>query len=140
MESLDLTKAPPRSPWIQLCGIYNMPRTIDKLRALLPGGNVGEYSINGFSRRMLDAMGVSEETLRDVVAKARDESDVERWLVEHVDLEKYAEANTALAARTLGDSDREWFAGRYPVSAQMPASATLFDVLDADDRAAFAGG
>lgn len=139
MEPLDLTKAPPRSPWLQLHGIYNMPRTIDKLRASLPGGNVGEYHIDGFSRRMLDGLGVSEDALRGVVAEAKDDRDVENWLLANVDLAKYADANAALAARTLGDADREWFASRYPVSATMPDSAPLFDVIDADDRATFPG-
>lgn len=138
MQPLDLTKAPPRSPWVQLHGIYNMPRTIDKLRAMLPGGNIGEYQIDGFSRRMLDGLGISEEALLAAVAEAKDDADVERWLLSNVDLAKYADGNAALAARKLGDTDREWFASRYPVSVEMPDTAPLFDVIDADDRAAFA--
>ncbi|MDQ2663178.1 MAG: DUF5069 domain-containing protein [Candidatus Eremiobacteraeota bacterium] len=137
MEPLDLTKAPPRSPWMQMHGIYNMPRTIDKLRASLPGGNLGEYQMAGFSQRMFDGLGISEETLRQVVADAQDDADVERWMLANVDLAAYADGNEALAARKLGDTDREWFLTRYPVSAAMPDTTPLFDVIVADDREMF---
>ncbi|MBV8689631.1 MAG: DUF5069 domain-containing protein, partial [Candidatus Eremiobacteraeota bacterium] len=66
MEPLDLSKAPPRSPKLQLDGLVMLPRTIDKLRASLPGGNLGPYRIQGFSQRMLDAIGVTEGQLREV--------------------------------------------------------------------------
>src|SRR5580704_16922247 len=41
METIDLTTQPPRSPYQKMAGLYMMPRTIDKLRAKLPGGNIG---------------------------------------------------------------------------------------------------
>ncbi|MBV9971796.1 MAG: DUF5069 domain-containing protein, partial [Candidatus Eremiobacteraeota bacterium] len=68
MEPLDLSKRPPRSPKLELDGLTMLPRTIDKIRATLPGGNLGPYRIAGFSQRMLDAIGVTEEQLRDAVA------------------------------------------------------------------------
>jgi hypothetical protein len=43
MKPLDLTKTPPRSPREQLVGLVFIPRMIDKMRALLPGGNPGKY-------------------------------------------------------------------------------------------------
>jgi hypothetical protein len=42
MDPLDLTVTPPRSPYQMLEGLYMLPRTIDKLRAKLPGGIVNE--------------------------------------------------------------------------------------------------
>jgi hypothetical protein len=45
-----------------------LARTIDKLRATLPGGNIGAYSIPGFSARMLSAIGVSEDDARSFEA------------------------------------------------------------------------
>jgi hypothetical protein len=38
MDALDLTKAPPRAPRETLAGVVFLPRTIDKMRATLPGG------------------------------------------------------------------------------------------------------
>lgn len=122
---------------MQMHGMYNMPRTIDKLRASLPGGNLGEYQMAGFSQRMFEGLGISEETLRQVVADAQDDADVERWMLANVDLAAYAGGNEALAARKLGDTDREWFSTRYPVSAAMPDTTPLFDVIVADDREMF---
>jgi hypothetical protein len=37
MRPIDLTIQPPRSPYQKMEGLYMMPRTIDKLRAKLPG-------------------------------------------------------------------------------------------------------
>lgn len=45
MEALDLSVRPPRSPYAQMQGIYMVPRTIDKMRAQLPGGKLGPYSL-----------------------------------------------------------------------------------------------
>jgi len=49
-----------------------MPRTIDKLRAKLPRGNIGVYSITtpfapGLSLMLLDGIGVTEEWLLEIV-------------------------------------------------------------------------
>ena len=35
-------------------------RTVDKLRATLPGGNLGEYQITGFSSRLIETLGLPE--------------------------------------------------------------------------------
>ncbi len=138
MTPLDLSKAPPRSPRERLDGLTMLPRTIDKLRAMLPGGNPGEYAIAGFSQRLLDAIEVREEQLRDVVASAQNEQDVAAWLRANARTEKYAEVNELLENRKLGDiTDRDAFAKRYPITRSMPDDALLFDMLDLDDAAAF---
>ena len=54
MTPLDLSVSPPRSPYDELDGLVFMPRTIDKLRSMLPGGNPGEYFINGVQARLKD--------------------------------------------------------------------------------------
>jgi hypothetical protein len=40
---LDLRTRPPRGPRETILGFYFLPRTIDKLRAELPGGNLGAF-------------------------------------------------------------------------------------------------
>jgi hypothetical protein len=64
-------------------GVYMMPRTIDKLRAKLPGGDIGGYTIRGSSALLpglslvlLDGIGLTEEDLYAVVARAADEGAV----------------------------------------------------------------
>jgi hypothetical protein len=55
MKPLDLSTRPPRSGLEKLGGFYLLARTIDKIRAHLPGRNPGEYKIPGFSERLLQA-------------------------------------------------------------------------------------
>ena len=59
MDALDLTRRPPRSPREPLSGLdlLMVARTVDKIRATLPGGNIGEYQITGFSSRLLLKLG-----------------------------------------------------------------------------------
>jgi len=136
MEPLDLTEKPPRSPWVQLDGLYLLPRTIDKLRASLAGGNAGEYKIPGFSSRMLDAFGVSEDDLRDAVAEAESDDDVARWFRDRVDVSKYPAFNAAVSNRRIADiDDKEDFFSRYPLARELPLDSPLFDLLDRDDAA-----
>ncbi|HEY1882314.1 MAG TPA: hypothetical protein VGG51_04665 [Candidatus Cybelea sp.] len=62
MNALNLTKQPPRSPRELLPGLSLLmaARTVDKLRATLPGGTLGEYQITGFSSRLIEALGFPE--------------------------------------------------------------------------------
>src|SRR5258707_12922092 len=67
MEPLDLTARPPRSPYQKTEGLFMVLRTIDKLRAKLPGGKIGGYTIRGRNTALpglglflLDGIGVSE--------------------------------------------------------------------------------
>ncbi|MGZ3576576.1 MAG: DUF5069 domain-containing protein [Vulcanimicrobiaceae bacterium] len=134
MESLDLNKTAPRSLWAQINGLYMIARTVDKLRATLPGGQTGEYSIAGFSKRMLDHLGIDEDDLRAVVALASNDDDIAAWLRKHTDPARYAEINSFLANRKIGDvSDPVAFRRRYPVAKALPDETRLFDVLDQDD-------
>jgi hypothetical protein len=41
MTPLNLTVHPPRVPRAELDGLIFLPRTIDKVRATLPGGDIG---------------------------------------------------------------------------------------------------
>src|ERR1700674_699505 len=89
MEPLDLTKRPPRGPREKLDGLVLMPRTIDKLRAMLPGGKLGAYKIPGFSARVLEKIGVKEDELLEAVRRASSDDDVAAWLRARADTSKY---------------------------------------------------
>jgi hypothetical protein len=138
MEALDLTKQPPRSPYEKLDGLYMMPRTLDKLRATLPGGKAGDYHVDGLSRRLLDAIGVKEEDLLKAVASARSDDDVAAWLLQHADHSKYDEINRVLSQRSYEDIvDKDSFNKKYP-QARSSKYKLLFDLVLEDDRANFA--
>lgn len=140
MEPLDLSKAPPRSPKLALDGLTMLPRTIDKVRATLPGGNSGVYRIGGFSERMLDTIGVTEDQMREAVANAKSDDDVAKWLREHADTSKYEEFSQYITKRSIDDvTDKAAFMERYPILKRRPDIYYLADMLEADDAEMFAG-
>lgn len=140
MKPLDLTKQPPRSPREQLAGIYFLPRTIDKMRALLPGGNIGSYKIDGMSTRMLSIIGISADDLQAEVARAASDDEVAAWVLEHSDASRHDEANRAAAQRSMNDvapENRDRVKQMYPGYEKI-AGGLFFDIIDADDAEMFA--
>jgi hypothetical protein len=139
MEPLDLTKAPPRSPYAQLGGLYMLARTIDKMRALLPGGNSGAYQVAGFSTIMLEALGLHADDMQAVVALASSDEDVLAWVHKHSDPAKFTEVNAMLERRTvaerLGDAD---FLVKYPFAKTLPPQTPRMRLLELDDAQSFA--
>jgi hypothetical protein len=141
MDALDLTKQPPRAPRALLPGLnlFMIARTTDKLRATLPGGNLGDYKIAGFSERMLKALDIDEAAMRDAVAAAKDDAGVAAWVAAHSDASRYDAVNASISARKIADisGDRELMA-KYPLYATLPPETPLIDALAEDDRATFA--
>jgi hypothetical protein len=144
MEPLDLTRKPPRSARQTLLGCVFLPRTIDKLRAELPGGNLGAYIVAGprsISAYVLHKLKVDVGALRDVVARAASEDEVAGWLRERIDPAVVAEVNAKLGASRLdrlSPEDRAFVEERHPIMRTRTDLATTFDLLDADDAATFA--
>ncbi|MBV8246727.1 MAG: DUF5069 domain-containing protein [Candidatus Eremiobacteraeota bacterium] len=138
MDPLDLTKRPPRSPKEQLDGLALLPRTIDKLRAKLPGGNIGAYKIQGMSSALLDFLGVTEEDLQGAVARAKSDEDVVAWLRDRVNTGRYPEITKKLSERNIEHvQDRDDLERRYPILKRRPDIYYLMDMLEADDEELF---
>jgi hypothetical protein len=145
MEPLDLTVQPPRGPREQLAGCTFMARTIDKVRAELPGGNLGDYVVAGkrsISAYVLHKLKIDVGELRAEVARARDEREVEEWLRARIDPAVVAEVNAKLLASrmdTMSEEDAEFVYSLHPLMRGRNDIGTTFDFLEADDAAAFAG-
>jgi hypothetical protein len=137
MDALDFTKAPPRSPYAELGGLYMLARTIDKIRATLPGGNLGAYRVQGFSKQLLDRLGIHEDDLRAVVALASSDDEVVAWVQKHSDPSKYAQINAEFESQTVGQRQADYFE-RYPLAKTLPPQTTLLRVLELDDAQSFA--
>ena len=141
MEPLDLSKRAPRGPRETLDGLMMMPRTIDKIRATLPGGNPGPYHIApGISGVMLQIIGVRVEDLTNAVAQAKDEEEVAAWLRSHADVSQYIRANTIMSS--MRDEDippdhRARFESLYPERLRKQHRLN-FDLIEADDRELYA--
>jgi hypothetical protein len=142
MEPLDLTKSPPRATRATLLGAMFLPRTIDKLRAELPGGTMGPYLNHdrGFSAYVVRRLGLDMDELRVAVGDARDEDDVVAWLRERIDPGSVDETNRKLESFTserMTPEDRALLAERHPVLHERPELTSILDILDAEDARAF---
>jgi Domain of unknown function (DUF5069) len=146
MKPIDLTIQPPRSPYQKMEGLYMMPRTIDKLRAMLPGGKIGEYSIStafgpGLSSMLLHDIGVSEKSLLEIVQQVSVEHEIADWLRRNTDLSRVAALNERLFSPRIEDVlafiPAATFNEIYPAAERMTMTSPMFEVLLADDRLMF---
>ncbi|HEY1881703.1 MAG TPA: DUF5069 domain-containing protein [Candidatus Cybelea sp.] len=142
MTPLDLRKAPPRGVREKLLGFYFLARTIDKLRAELPGGSLGAYLNHdtGFSAWVIRRLGLDMDELRTVVAGAPDEAAVARWLATRVDPSTASALNAKLegfVVERMSPENQALVRGRHPVMAARPDLSKILDVIEADDQQAF---
>jgi hypothetical protein len=143
VEPLDLRTRPPRSCHDELDGLMVMPRTIDKLRAQLPGGNPGVYYINdritGISGYLLERLGIDEDELREAVRDAASDDEVAVWLRERTDASQYPAINVTLRRiKPKHSQDEVWLRSQYAeVLEARPELEFIIDILDADDQRIF---
>lgn len=143
MEPLDLTVKPPRGCYEELDGLMFMPRTIDKVRAMLDGGKKGEYIINaqvtGISGFLLERLGITEAELREAVQNAENDEAVAAWLRTRVDTSLYPKLNATLPRISLEHAtDPEFVRNFYKETlAEKPHLKTMFEIIEADDRRMF---
>lgn len=143
MTPLDLRKQPPRAARDTMLGFYLLPRTVDKIRAELPGGNLGQYLNHdtGFSAYVVRRAGLDMNELRKAVADAPDEAALVEWLRARVDPAAAPDLNAKLetfVVERMTPDDRVLVRRRHPVMADRPDLTKILDVLDADDRHTFA--
>ncbi len=145
MGPLDLTKAPPRSARAELAGIAYLPRAIDKIRAELPGGNLGGYVVTGEDGSTMTGgfcriTGITHDELVRVVEEAADDAEVAQWLHERLDDAVIAKWNERYYGTTIAHIKspvRERMFRAHPGAAALAETTPLADMFDADDAAAF---
>jgi hypothetical protein len=139
----DLTKEPPRSPRERLGPYVILGRTLDKGRALL-AGTLGEYHFDCPLDNMLFGFkGVTGDEVKKLLEQGATDEDVLAWLQTHgtpkSDEEIQAWAKKVEGAQPYEDPERrEGFAEQCAKLGLDPARTTLFDWLEADDRASYA--
>lgn len=144
MDPLDLTVTPPRSPRSTMLGFFFLPRTVDKLRAELPGGNVGPYlnHATGFSAYVVRKMGLDMDEFRRAVADAPDEESVEAWLAARIDINQASSLNDKLESfvvERMSAEDQVLVRERHPAMAANPELSKMLDILEIDDHFTVAG-
>ncbi|SRR5581483_7035761 len=143
MNAKDLIKEPPRSPRIRIGGYAILGRTIDKCRALL-AGNIGEYHFDcPLDNFLFGFKGITGDDFKTQVANGLNDDALAQW-VDRNGLPKTPEeikewSEGVEAARPHDDPERrEWFAEQCKPLGLDPAKTTLFDWLEADDKASYA--
>ncbi len=130
MEPLDLRNAKPRRARDEAGGIVFLPRSIDKVRATLPGGHIGEYTIPGFTEMMLEEFGITIGAFTEAVAAAKTDDDVVAFVREHAkpgDIDNWVDFATH---REIYKGNREEAIADHPWLAEHPELVYSLDFLD----------
>ncbi len=143
MTPLDLRATRPRGVRETILGYYFLPRTVDKLRAELPGGDIGPFLNHdtGFSAYVVRRLGLDMGEFRNVVAVASNEDDVMAWLRDRIDPAGAPALNAKLETFVLSrmsTEDQTLVRQLHPVLASRPELDRILDILDADDALTFA--
>ncbi len=138
----DLTKEPPRSPRVRVGGYVILGRTIDKCRALL-WGNVGEYHFDcPLDNQLFDFVGIKGDEFKQKVESGATDEEIARWLDEKggrvAPEKKLWSDDTEKHNPYFNPERREWFIEKTQPLGLDPEKTTLFDWLEADDRASYA--
>ena len=143
--SKDLLQEPPRSPRQRINGYVLMARMIDKGRATLAGTN-GEYHFNCPVDNMLFSFkGVDGDEVRKVLASGASDQEVAEWIESHgarktpQEVAEWSEKTERLNYYNNPEK-KEWFTSECRGLGLDPAKTTLFDYLEADDRASHRTG
>jgi len=139
----DLTKEAPRSPRIRVGGYAILGRTLDKCRALV-AGNIGEYhfdcpldnmlfgfkGVKGDDFKAQIENGASDQEMHESLNRSGQNTtpdEIKRW------------GDEVIAANPYNDPERrEWFVEQLKPLGLDPATTTLFDWLEKDDKACHA--
>ncbi|MGB6414066.1 MAG: DUF5069 domain-containing protein, partial [Candidatus Cybelea sp.] len=126
----------------KLFGFFFLARTIDKLRAELPGGSLGAYLNHdtGFSAWLVRRLGLDMDEFRSVVAGAPDEAAVVEWLATRVDPSTAPALNEKLESfviERMSPENQALVRSRHPVTADRSDLSKILDVIEAEDERAF---
>jgi hypothetical protein len=138
----NLTKEAPRSPRIRIGGYAILARMADKGRASL-NGTAGEYHFNcPVDNILFGFKGVTGAEVKAVLESGASDEQIADWLdtrgAPKTAAEVKAWSDTTEASRPYENPEHtEWFAGECARLGLKPETTTLFDYLEADDRASF---
>ena len=139
----DLTKGYPSSPHAMLGGYVLAKRCVDKCRADL-AGTIGEYHFDcPLDNQLFGFKGVKGEDVKQLLSSGASDEEVTKWIESHGST-KSADEIKAFNEQAEGykpyedPEKKEWFVGVCSEVGIDPAKSTLFDFLDADDKASYA--
>ena len=140
----DLTKEAPASPRIRTGGYAILARMADKGRAVIAGCNDGYHFDCPLDNMLFGFKNVKGDDVRTQLEKGATNEEIAAWLDENGDPkteeEKSAWSDSVEAARPYDNpKKKDWFIGVCAEAGVDPATSTLFDYLEADDKTSFSG-
>ena len=134
----DLTNEAPRSPKTRLGDYVILARTLDKCRALL-WGNIGEYHFDcPLDNMLFGPMGIKGDDFKAEVERGASDEEMVKWVTDKSSKspeEVKAWSDQMMAANPYHDPEkRDWFVEQVSVYKLDPATTTLFDWLEVDDK------
>jgi hypothetical protein len=141
----DLTRHPPRSPRIRLGGYVQLPRLIDKARAVA-AGTAGEFHYNcPIDQRFLTFTGLNPDALFDVIKAGKSDSEILAYVNANASPKRHPSEIAAWSAwfeqlTPTPPDTRAFFNDVHRKNApQREDIATWFDWLDLDDYVTYGG-
>ena len=141
----DLSKHPPRSPRVRLCGFVHLPRLLDKARAQA-NGTLGEYVWNcPLDQRWALFTGIQADQVLEQVKKGLTDAQVAAWVLAKMQPQRQAWEIAAwsqwMETNGPGDAQRhQTFSEEIRKHApERDDIRTTFDRLDMDDYVSFGG-
>ena len=143
MSAKDLSKEAPTSPRVRTGGYAILARALDKGRAEI-AGTTGDYHFDcPLDNYLFGFKGVSGADVKKLLENGASNEDVAAWLDANgtpKTAEEVAQWSDGVEAARPYDAEdkKEWFIGVCAEAGVDPATSTLFDYLEADDKVTFA--
>ena len=143
MTTKDLTKEAPASPRVRTGGYALLARLADKGRSEL-AGHGGEYHYDCPLDNYLFAFkGITGADVKKVIESGATNEEIASWLDKNGlpksprEIQEWSDGVEKSCPHDNPDM-KEWFVGVCAEAGIDPATSTLFDYLEADDRISFA--
>ncbi len=118
-----------------------LPRSIDKFRASLPGGDCGDYRITGLTGLMLERLGIDEVEMLNAVQSASSDDDIAAFVQSKASQTAVDAWNGFILTQVPRDGRWDELIILYPWLSQAPRKSLLaVDLLREDDRQTFKVG
>ena len=135
---MDLTKEFPRSVHEKLFGVVQLPRTIDKGKALAHG-NIGEYHYDcPMDKAVFSFLGIDQAELLDVIKNAKSDDEIEAYLKPFVAKKSTQEIEAWnkdwVANEPEGELPEYFFELRNQVAPDRKDVRNWPDLLDLDEK------
>ena len=138
----DLTKEPPRSPRIRLGGYVILARTTDKCRALL-AGKIGEYHFNcPLDNQLFGFKGITGDDFKREAEKGATDQELAGWVDKNgipktpEEIKKWSD-DVSKYSLISDPEKKDFFIEQCRKIGIDPYKSSLFDWLEADDKASF---